>query len=72
MNASTPVYSDWVETSSLGSSWGYLAQAIEDLSHQEKLELSTEQMLSYLEAIPDKNVSTKNLENALRISSSKE
>jgi len=72
MNASTPVYSDWTETSTLGSAWGYLAQAIEDLSHQEKLMLSTEQMLSYLEAIPDRNVSTKNLETALRVSSSKE
>lgn len=72
MNSSTPVYSDWTETSALGKSWSYLAPAIEDMTHQERLELSTEQMISYLDAIPNKNVSTTNLENALRISSSKE
>jgi hypothetical protein len=67
MNTGTPVSSAWLQTSNIGHSWGFLASAIEDMSPQERYELSRAQTDAYLYNIPNKEEAIVNLQNAIGI-----
>jgi len=67
LNTCTPIYTSWVDTGALGSSWSLLAHAIEDLTDEQRLQLSIDQRLEYLNKVPKKEESTKSIEDALGI-----
>lgn len=63
----TPIYTSWVETSSLGPCWSHLASAIEDLEHNDRVRLAIEQRDSYIENIPTKEDALEILKQILAI-----
>lgn len=67
LNAGTPIYTAWQETEAIGSEWSHLAYALEDLSQDEQTlaDLSQKQKLQYLNNIPNKTESIKQLETLL-------
>lgn len=67
INTLTPIYTSWIETSSLGPSWSYLAPAIEDLEHNDRAILALEQRDSYIENIPTKEDALEILKQLLAI-----
>lgn len=67
INTLTPVYTSWVETSSLGSSWNHLAPAIEDLGYDGRVRLALEQRDSYVANIPKKEDALEILKQILAI-----
>jgi hypothetical protein len=68
LNAGTPVYTSWAETSNIGESWSHLAHTIEDMSDSVKVGLSIRQRIDYLKNIPNKTESIKQLESLLGLS----
>lgn len=68
MNTLTPVVSDWRETGVLDSSWDILASTVEELDDNSRLELSRAQRKSYINAIPDRLMSTELLNKILNSS----
>ena len=68
LNAGTPIYTSWKETSTLGEPWSHLAHTIEDLTDSGKVELATRQKSEYLKNTPNKQESIKYLESLLNIS----
>lgn len=67
MNTATPIASLWTSTSAIGNSWRYLAAAIEDMTPQERYDLSRTQALAYLANSPSKEEALHNLEKTLNI-----
>lgn len=65
MNLKTPIATDWRESSVIDESWAYLASRIEDLSQDDRHELSSTQTSAYLENIPGKRDAVANLYNVL-------
>jgi hypothetical protein len=67
MNTATPISSLWLNTSTIGHSWSYLASAIEGMSAKERYDLSKAQTDAYLSSIPTKDDAIANLQDALSI-----
>jgi hypothetical protein len=68
LNASTPVYTDWITTSLIGPAWSHLAPTIEAMPPEQRLKLSISQKLEYLNSIPEKQEALNSLENLLNLS----
>jgi hypothetical protein len=54
LNAGVPVVTEWKESSVLGAPWAVLAATVEEMTPQERLELSGAQKNTYFSAIPSK------------------
>jgi hypothetical protein len=72
MNALTPIATDWKETSTIGSSWSYLASSIEGMTLEERTALATAQRSAYIENIPTRRDATIQLSQALGLFTRKE
>lgn len=71
MNASTPIATDWRESSAIGESWMYLASHIETLSLQERIDLSHQQRKDYMESIPSRRDAAVDVSDALALYATK-
>jgi hypothetical protein len=67
MNVSTPIVTEWKESSKLGSSWAVLAASVEEMSSEERTSLSVEQKNAYIAALPDKIEVTKTLNETMKL-----
>ena len=67
MNTATPIASLWTSTSAIGNSWRHLAATIEDMTPQERYDLSRTQTLAYLAHSPGKEEALHDLEKTLNI-----
>ena len=65
MNTGTPIATEWRESCALGGPWSVLPTAIEDMGPEKRFELSLEQTVRYMAAIPDKNTAMEILEAAI-------
>lgn len=67
MNMHTPIATDWKESGIIDESWMYLASRIEDMSIDDRHELSAMQTSAYLANIPNKTRAAALLHSALEI-----
>jgi hypothetical protein len=67
MNTATPISSLWTHTSKIGNSWRYLASTIEDMSPQDRYNLSKTQTDAYLAHSPSKIEALNTLQETLNI-----
>ena len=65
MNMHTPVATDWKESGIIDESWMYLASRIEDMSVEDRHELSVMQTSAYLANVPNKSDAAAALHNTL-------
>ena len=67
MNTATPISSLWTHTSKIGNSWRHLASTIEDMSPQDRYNLSKTQTDAYLAHSPSKIEALNTLQETLNI-----
>ena len=60
-----PVFTDWKLSQDIDYSWSVLPHSVEDMSRQERIELSIRQFDSYFYGIPDEEEASKILEKIL-------
>jgi hypothetical protein len=54
MNATSPIVTDWKESSKLSHHWSHLAYQIEDMTESERFNVAAKQTDTYYDAIPTK------------------
>lgn len=54
MNATSPIVTEWKESSKLSHHWAHLAYQIEDMSEAERFNVAAKQVDTYYDAIPTK------------------
>lgn len=67
LNAHTPVVTEWREAGRLDSSWSHIASAIEEMSQNERDEVSRQQFETYVGSVPNKRDAAIKLTDSLNL-----